>query len=140
MYGKQDRRNAYTNNRGSYQAPTNYNVPSGGYAPKPKKHSGAKKIVKNGVDYISAWNYSRQKGMVTVFIAPYNKSDVVHSAGSGKKYRSLMCQIEYKNSGVSKHFPVLINIDTERVSIPEMGWVVNHRAPNGGYCGIFSKN
>jgi len=104
-----------------------------------KKHSGARYIdsTKNGNPVITAWNYSRKAGLLSILIAPYKGSRIVQSK-SGREWAVWMCSIEGK--GVRDHFPVLVEMRTKRAIIQNgYGWVVNPSAPNGGYCGTFTK-
>lgn len=118
-----------TDYRGSFQA-------AGGMK---KKHSGAKyhATTKNGNPAISAWNYSRRHGLVSVLIAPYKGSKVVTSQ-SGRRWGVWMASITGK--GFRQNFPVLVDLASHKAYIREgFGWVVNPSAPNGGYCGTFSR-
>jgi hypothetical protein len=131
-------------NGGGYQRPYNgggYQRQQGGYgyARQKKKHSGAKYIdrSKNGDPVITAWNYSRRMGLVKILIAPYKGTHTVDSK-TGRQWSNWMCRIEGK--GVpSEHFPVLVDESRRKCIIRKYGWVVNPNAPNGGYCGTFTK-
>lgn len=108
---------------------------------KPKKHSGAKFTAssKNGNPCISAWNYSKRCGLISVFAAPYKGTHEVISPKSGKSYQVWMCTIEGKGIQ-SVHFPVLVSVQKHTFQIENgYGWTVNPNAPNGGYCGTFKK-
>lgn len=108
---------------------------------KAKKHSGAKFTAssKNGNPCITAWNYSRRLGLISVFAAPYKGTKEVTSPKSGKAYQVWMCTIEGKGIA-STHFPVLVSVEKHSFQIENgYGWTVNPNAPNGGYCGTFSK-
>jgi hypothetical protein len=112
------------------------------------KHSGAKSgRGRNDKPYISAWNYSRRNGLVSVFIAPYHgtyKSGLFSDgiawkeSKAGRRYQVWMCKIEGKGIA-SDHFPVLVNEQGTKAVIRKFGWVVNAGARNGGYCGTFTK-
>lgn len=109
----------------------------------PKKHSGAKKVRSKkagfeGVEFISAWNYSKKRGMVTILISEYKKTKTV-TANNGTQYRNLLAKVKYENSGVEKLMGALLNLSNHKITLPEMGMVVNVNAPNGGYCGTFKK-
>lgn len=139
---------AYNNYNGGYSR--NYNNRGysrgynggGGYQERrePKKHSGARYMAssKNGNPVIAAWNYSRKLGVVSILIAPYKGSKKVKSK-SGREWGVWMCSI--KGKAVSpQNFPVLVDLSSHKAIIREWGWVVNPGAPNGGYCGTFSRN
>lgn len=104
-----------------------------------KKHSGASKGTdKNGKQYFRGWNFSQRRGMITVYVTAF-KSTGEHSAANGNVYTNLMAKVEYKDSGVEKLCGALLSHSTGRVTIPELGMVLNPAAPNGGYFGKFSK-
>jgi hypothetical protein len=104
-----------------------------------RKHSGATKGTdKNGKQYFRGWNYSQQRGMLTIFVSAF-KSSGEHTAKNGNVYTNLMAKVQYKNSGVEKLCGALLSHSTGRVTIPELGMVLNPSAPNGGYFGKFSK-
>lgn len=108
-----------------------------------KKHSGAKTVRSRkpgfeGVEFISAWNYSRRRGMITCFISEYKKTKTT-TANNGTQYRNLLAKVVYKDSGVEKLMGALLNLSNDKITIPELGMVVNVKAPNGGYFGKFSK-
>lgn len=107
----------------------------------PKKHSGAKftQTSKNGNPCITAWNYSKRCGLISVFAAPYKGTHEVVSPKSGKAYQVWMCTIEGKGIQ-SSHFPVLVSVQKHSFQIENgYGWTINPNAPNGGYCGTFKK-
>jgi hypothetical protein len=126
--------NARNNNYGQGNFQNQYNQ-------RPvKKHSGASKGTdKNGKQYFRGWNYSAARGMVTVFVSAYAKSGEHTSSKSNVTYTNLLAKVEYKNSGVVRLMGALLSHTTNRVTIPELGMVLNPGAPNGGYFGKFSK-
>lgn len=108
-----------------------------------KKHSGARTCISSkpgheGQIFISAWNFSREKGLVKVFVSPYKGTRDVQS-GSGRTWRVMMAKLSFGRSGQEKIEPVLMDVQSGKVVIKSMGWVVNPRARNGGYCGSFSR-
>lgn len=108
-----------------------------------KKHSGfARKsgLTSEGKEYVvyHGWNYSRQSGLISVFIHPYKGSHESKSKKSGNTYVNMLCEVT-----VGKQQPYLTSalycVETRKVTIPKMGWVGNYNAPNGGYLGKFTK-
>jgi len=139
-YGRSNYGGGYS--RGNYGGGYNrsYGRRNDGYQRQTKKHSGAKyhASTKNGNPCISAWNYSKKMGMLSILIAPYKGSKVVESQ-TGRRYGVWMASITGK--GVRQNFPVLVDLASHRVVIREgYGWVINPSAPNGGYCGTFTRN
>jgi hypothetical protein len=123
--GNKSNNNKSNNSSGKYDGP---------------KHSGASKGVdKNGKQYFRAWNYSKRRGILTAFITTY-KSTGEHTAGNGNVYTNLMCKLNYKDSGVEKIVGCLLSHATGKITIPELGMVVNVAAPRGGYFGTFTNN
>jgi hypothetical protein len=105
-----------------------------------KKHSGATKgIDKNGKQYFRGWNFSKRRGMLTVFVTAYKSSSEHTSPKSGITYTNLMAKLHYKDSGVEKIVGALLSHKTHRVIIPELGMVLNPDAPNKGYFGKFTR-
>lgn len=111
-----------------------------------KARSGAKEVTyknKNGdqLTGISAWNATnKNRGLVKVFISPTKDSDEIHESKTGNQYVRMMCKLFWVNSGIEKIESVLMNVNTKRVIIESLGWVVNPKAKNGGYCARFTNN
>lgn len=128
----------------SFSKAGNQNRYQGGFsrAPyaQPKKHSGAKaKSDKNGNPCIVAWNYSRSRGMLSIFIAPY-KNTAKHTSKAGKVYYNWIAKIFNKKTMQTSIIPCLVNEQCDKAVIQEIGFVVNCRASNGGYAGKFTKS
>lgn len=135
----------YSNNRGGYNRGYNnggYNRNNGGgynnNQPR-KKHSGArlvtfKKGKHAGAWGINAWNYSREKGMVSVLIAPYGKTHLSKS-NSGREWLNMMAKVTFRKTGQTLLFSAMVDNHTKKATIEELGWTINPSAPNGGYCG-----
>jgi hypothetical protein len=139
MSNQYQNRGSYSNGySGGYRnnAPQN----SGYHQERPvKKHSGATKGTdKNGKQYFRGWNFSKRRGMITVFITTF-KSSGEHRSEKGNVYTNLMAKVVYKDSGVEKLMGALLSHSTGRVVIPELGMVLNTAAPNGGYFGTFTR-
>ena len=119
---------------------------SGNWTAQKRKHSGARfKTDVNKNPCITAWNYSRRLGLVSIFIAPYKGSYdssllggskmKVHVSKHNKEYYVWMCKITGK--GIDQHFPVFVSTDMTKAYIRTYGWLVKTTSPNGGYCGKF---
>jgi hypothetical protein len=128
----------YNNNGGGNG---NYNRGgNGGNAGRPnKKHSGARvTVIKQGKNQgqwcITAWNVSRDKGMVSVLIVPYGKTHESKSKG-GRLWLNMMAKVTFKRYGETKLFSAMVDSSTKKATIEELGWTINPSAPNGGYCG-----
>jgi len=140
----------YNNNRGRYGRGynnggnnSNYNR-GGNNSSAPKKHSGAKWVAiqkgdNAGKQGVSAWNYSRRRGMVTVLIVPWGKTHEVKAKSSGRLWQNWMAKVFFKDIGEPKLFGAMFDVAKRKFYIKELGWVVNPNAPNGGYCGTFIK-
>lgn len=102
------------------------NTQSGGSG---KKNNGCKKSEKDGKSFITGWNNSKDRGFVSVLIAPYSGSHEVKSK-TGKTFMVLMAKIQYKNSGVEDHYPVLYCNETGYVTLKKHGWVLNPKKGN----------
>jgi hypothetical protein len=109
----------------------------GNYRQQYTKKSGASwtQESKNGNPCISAWKASRRDGLTSILIAPYKHTKIVESK-NGRKWHVWMCNIR---QGINEnHFPVLVDVQKQMCVIDKLGWVVNCKAKNGGYCGTFS--
>jgi len=137
--------NNYNQRANSYQGNNNYqgggsgNGGYGGGSNRLKKHSGATKGTdKNGKQYYRGWNFSKRRGMLTVFVTSF-KSSGEHTAANGNVYTNLMAKVKYNDSGVEKIMGALLSHKSGRVIIPELGMVLNADAPNKGYFGSFTR-
>ncbi|MEP3228767.1 MAG: hypothetical protein ABJO02_03360 [Reichenbachiella sp.] len=100
-----------------------------------KKHSGAKeKQCKNGALGIFAWNYSRNRGLISVKGFTNSKSTESESE-RGNKFVTIMLECFYKNSGNRVLELVNYNKTTGKAYLEKLGMVISTKAPNGGYFG-----
>ncbi|MEQ8220324.1 MAG: hypothetical protein RH981_18965 [Arenibacter sp.] len=116
------------------------------------KKSGAKySLIKDGTykgyTIINAWNKSRGKGLITAKVAPYKGSKEYTAETSGATYITLIAEVNYRNTGVTKLVPCSMNKATKVIVLSEIGMVIS---PNGsgitsgghkvtGYFGKFSR-
>lgn len=110
---------------------------------QPRKKSGAKckhfTITKGpnaGVPRIctSGWNVSRKGGLNTFLCTTTNKSQ---DAGKGW-VGSVRCEVTNKATHQMRVLWGTMQVSTGKVVIPDLGIVINPKAPNGGYCGKFT--
>lgn len=134
-------RNNWNGNRGGY-----------GNGRPPSKKSGAKySPIKQGKfkggTIVNAWNASRNRGLVTAKVAPYKDSKEYTAESSGNTYVTMIAEVTYRNSGVTKIIPCSMNKDTRVIVLEEIGMVIS---PNGhgttrsgkrvtGYFGKFTR-
>lgn len=121
-------------NNGSY----NYHQP---YPRSRKKRSGAKNGItqkKNnhagGKIWVNAWNYSRQRGLITAS-AIENKKSVKSKSKNGNRFVTMMFEIFYHNTGNTVLEVANYNVDSGKVYLEKIGMVISCQAPNGGYFG-----
>lgn len=127
-----DRNRASGSNKSASPKTEKYNGP---------KHSGCTKGVdKKGKNYVRAWNYGKRRGMLTAYACEYKSSGEHTSEESGITYTNLMVKLNYKDSGVEKIVGGLLSHKTGKITIPELGMVMNPSAPNRGYFGTFSND
>ena len=105
-----------------------------------KKHSGAKVGVQRegknkGKIYLSAWNYSRSRGMITVKAFENAKSKAYTVKSTGNRFVMVMLEIFYKKTGNIILDLVSYNLDTGKAYSDKLGMVISCQAPNGGYFG-----
>ena len=73
--------------------------------------------------------------MVTFYACPYGKTKIVTSA-TGRSWGNWMVRVK---TAMGKEFIVggMHDTNSNMVTVREMGFVMNPKAPNGGYCGRF---
>ncbi len=135
------------NNYGSYsRAPYRNNFQygnRGNYRPsnrQGKKKSGAKFGFSNGEadrPFVRGWRVTRRFGLITYLCGPNKKTKRVTSK-TGKEWENWTCKIQF-GDGNSRLISCLYNPQSKKVTISELGLVINPNAPNGGYCGTFIK-
>jgi hypothetical protein len=100
-----------------------------------KKHTGCKfGSTKDGVPYISAWNASKSRGMISMIASPY-KGTKTKKSKTGKTWENWFVKITMKNTMDIKNFSGLYNVDNQKLYIKDLNMVANPKAPNGGYFG-----
>lgn len=144
---------AYNNSRGSYRRDSrdeyrgsnsrsyggrdyrrdDYRGGGGNRSRDQKKHSGAKYISKaaNDKPCVSAWNYSRRHGMLSIVGSPTSKGMVSEQC----EHWAVSVRPERGQRYVTTGF---WNSNTGKLTIPDLGMVASTRAPRGGYFGKFS--
>jgi len=142
--------NQYPQNRGGQQNFTRYNggnnVPmnrNNNFNQMRKKHSGAKSGVNKagkmkGAINITFWNYSRGGGLLTGIATPYGGTHEVKSK-SGRLWQNFMVSWFNKTTKAKGTVSGLYEPASGKLLISDWGWVVNPKAPNGGYAGRVGK-
>jgi hypothetical protein len=143
QYNGQGNNSNFSPYAGQNQRPYNQgfnNAPRGGSQNfQPKKHSGAKGgNDKNGNPYVRGWNFSKRNGLRAFFCSPYKNTTKHEAEKSGRVYENWMCKVTLSD-GQTFIKGCLYEAATGKVTISDMGMVINPRANNGGYCGTFSK-
>lgn len=101
-----------------------------------KKHSGAKSGQgKNGKFYVTAWNYSKQRGLIAVKAFENSKSVRSESPNTGNRFITMMFEVFYKKTGAKVLEIASFNVNTGKVYLQKLGMVISTKAPNGGYFG-----
>lgn len=109
------------------------------YQPQPRtksKHSGCKRVVlKRGSSSnernISAWNVSKERGLITALIFATKYSDQPTSNGNV----NLCAKVTFKRTGLTQLMKCVKSTKNGKFYIPALGMVANPDAPNGGYFG-----
>lgn len=130
------------NKYGGYGSQQYGPMPSSSYQQR-KKHSGAKMgMGKNGLNFISAWNYSRRFGLITL-IGSHRKEGAnkngtlqrnrcVNRKGEELLIYSCTLNVPMQSPRVVTGF---FNPNDNKLRIPDLAMVVSPYAPNGGYFG-----
>lgn len=120
----------------------NYNNYNSNFQQK-KKHSGAKesiqKVGKNsGKLAITAWNYNKNRGMITLK-AFENKGSKRVKSKNNNTFVTLIAEIFYHQTGNHVIETCLYNLQTGKMFVDKLQMVVSTKARNGGYFGKISK-
>lgn len=104
-----------------------------------KKKSGCKAWFKEFPDGsysegLTAWRKSRGVFM-KAFVSTFKNSDVEYTSKTGNVYIKVRCQIDYDN-GNQKVFYPLMNLQTKKVVIKDLGLVLN---PKKNYFGTYKR-
>lgn len=121
------------NGNRNYQSGQPSQMPYKQFQQRAKKRSGAK-FVSDGKGLntnISAWNYSKEKGLVSVLVFPTKYSDQPSKSGGLK----LCAKVNFKRTGQTTLMSAVQSSKNDKIYIAALGWVINPKAPNGGYCG-----
>jgi hypothetical protein len=121
--------NRYQNN-GGYNNNRNYNQ-------KPSKKSGCKITARkdDGEMLIRGWKVDKTNGMRSFLAAPYSKTKTITSK-TGRQWENWMVKVQ-PNGGKPFIVSGLFDVMTKKVIIPELQYVMNPNAPNGGYIGPY---
>lgn len=141
----------YNNYQGGqgYNSPFNGGYPNqnqnrqyrqnGGQNRPMKKHSGAKMgINRSGkmkdAPNITFWNFSRERGLITAIATPYSGTHEKKSK-TGRIWQNWMVSWFNKRTMQRGTTSGLYDAQNNKLIISDWGWVVNPKAPNGGYAG-----
>lgn len=137
--------NYQRSNNGYYARSYNSGNFRSGYRPQynqqrpQKKRSGAKFGYAQGDSdrpYITGWNASRRNGLTSFIAGPNKKTKRVESK-NGRKWENWTCKVT--NGYTTKLVNCLFDVQNQKVIINDFGIVINPKAPNGGYCGRFTR-
>jgi hypothetical protein len=126
----------YSGNSGSYSRSYGGNAPV-------KKKSGSKagtafsRSTGEGKPWVSGWK-KVNGGIISIICGPYHKTDTYESK-MGRKSQTWLANIQPPNGAQAYRLPCMYYMDTGRVVIDGLGFVINPKAANGGYCGTFKK-
>lgn len=110
-----------------------------------KKHSGAKFGFVHGEEgrpYVTGWNYSKSRGMVSIICSPYKgKSSETkrRTSKSGKVWENWKAKVKHERTMQTVWYNCLYDVNGRKVIIKDLGMVIKPSSPNGGYCGRFKK-
>ena len=141
-YGNGNKR--YNNNR-NYNN-NNYNNSGNGYnnnrnsnrSSNQKKKSGCKSGLSNNENrtpYVQGWKADKTSGLRTFFAFPYKGTQEVESK-TGRVYQNWMCKVQFKD-GRTELFTCLYEPQTQKVTISDLGYVMNPKGGRGGYVGPY---
>lgn len=101
-----------------------------------KKHSGCKSGTdKNGKPYIQGWKYDKTNGLRRFYASPYSGTKQ-STSGSGKVWENWFVRVQLPN-GQEMKTSGLFDKQQNKISIPQLGFVMNPRGGAGGYVGPY---
>lgn len=99
-----------------------------------KKHSGSKfKTKKDGRIYVSGWNYSKQRGFITVYAVAYQKAKEVVSE-RGIHWIGCYVRVVYHKTGQVLETSSMIDLTNKRMTVKELNMIATTKG-KGGYFG-----
>ena len=102
-----------------------------------KKHSGCKSGVdKKGRRYVSGWKYTKRAGLVSFFAAPY-KGTKQRRSKNDILWENWIVKFRSNTTMVEDITTCLYNVQSGKVVIQKMGFVMNPKGGKGGYVGTF---
>lgn len=104
-----------------------------------KKRSGAKESTigkgkSQGMIAVTAWNYSKKRGLITVK-AFQNKKSTKSKSDKGNRFVSLIFEVFYHRTGNTIICPAPYNVDSGKAYLDKLNMVISTKARNGGYFG-----
>lgn len=123
-------------NQESYQQPQRRQ-----YKAEPKKHSGCSAGLSNNADktpYVQGWKVDKENGLRKFFAFPY-KGTKQYTSETGKVWENWIVEITPKD-GRKWITTCLYDVQTRKVIINDLGFVMNPKGGKGGYVGTFINN
>lgn len=112
-YDNWGNRGSYPNNRRNY-----------GGNNRQKKHSGCRLKIIDGKPFLSAWNYSRSRGMVSMYARPYTKTRLIESQ-KGKQWLNLFVTITHKQTMQVVKTSGMYDVERKRLYLKEFNMVAS---------------
>lgn len=111
----------------------NYNNSRGNNGGNRKKKTGCKykQEARNGKPCITAWNYSKNRGMITIVASPYDYYEGENSEGE-----IWIVNMTNKTTFAKQTFNGFMKKGSRKLVVPDMGMVAN---PDTNYFGTFSR-
>lgn len=96
-----------------------------------KKRTGCKSGNKNGRQYITGWNYSRSRGMITFIAGPYRNTQEVKSK-NGRVWQNWFVKLFNKRTMQEIRTSGMYEVATGRLIMSDLGMIAN---PKTNYFG-----
>lgn len=91
----------------------------------------------SGKPWVSGWNKQKNR-FVSILAFPYEGTSV-HTTDKGDEYENWVAKVKVDDVPQPGVTPCLYQRSTGKVILKDFGYVMNPKAPNGGYCGKFTK-
>jgi hypothetical protein len=90
------------------------------------------------INYIRGWKYDKRNGLRSFLACPYSKTKTITS-GTGKVWENWMVKVTLCD-GQNLIMGGMYDVQSRKVIIKDLGFVMNPKGGKGGYVGSFVNN
>lgn len=133
---RNDYNKGFNPNNNNFPARDNYN---GNQAPKKRSGCGHKRGKTGDREWIVTYGWKKTKSAFLSILAKEYKGSKVTTSENGVRWMTVIVQFTNKTDGTVTIQPGLMRLDTGKVIISGLSWVMNPKAPNNGYIGGYGQ-